>query len=537
MWMMRKRIATARSEDGIVMVVVLGFLLVLGLMSAGLVITATGTTQGSRARSASDRALAAAQTGLEAAIYRLNTSDASTTNPCIPATAGASSGLPAAGTQLCGPYTSGQLFPGKTDDTRWTFWLTPVIGSTIYGSVVGDTCTGNPLTSVSGGALVSMRCVTVKGEALSPNGTVLGTRRIQARVAAYASLFQIPGIFGTECLAIGGTQASCSGGQGGGTTNVWGSIGSNGQVNAAITNWCCAYPPTTLTPGDVYLGPNAPTPAFQKALPPGNTVRTPQDISLPDMATLFSNPGAPLRSAATVAGAYTTNNPGGKDVGAYNDNATGIHIGPNCRTPPQYPGYGYLAGTRTLVLASKSGNQVCTVSLDDGLYDLCSIQLTDAKSQFVVTDTNAAAAEVKIFIDSYLRPGSGCPNTNDSSVDNNISNPQGDSFLANATTALAGQLYVYGNPSNPDSHLFAMTNGNDYRGLLMASHSFVSIKNGGLFKGGLAANKLSLQNGTSFEWDPVVNSFEGSKGRTYYRTHWTDCKRDPTAASDPTSGC
>lgn len=536
--MMRKTASRARSEDGIVMVVVLGFLLVLGILSAALVMTATATNQGGRARSASDRALAAAQSGLEAAIYRLNTSASSASSPCIPATAGGAPGLPAAGTQLCGPYTSSELFPSKTGNTRWTFWMTPVIGTTVNGSVVGDTCTGNPLGSGgAGGVQISMRCVTAKGEALSPNGTVLGTRRVQARVAAYASLFAIPGIFGTECLAIGGTQASCSGGNGGGTTNISGSIGSNGQINAAITNWCCSYPPTTTTPGDVFLGPNAPTPAFQKAVPPGSTVRTPDDISLPDMVTLFSNPGSPLRSVSSVppfAGGYTTNNPGGKDVAAYNDNATGIRLGSNCRNTA---GFGYLAGTRTLVAASKSGNQVCSISLDDGLYDFCSIQLTDGKSQMVVTDTNASTAEVKIFIDSHLRPSSGCPNTGDALVDDNIYNPQGDSFLANATTALAGQMYVYGNPSNPDSHLFSMTNGNDYRGLLMASHSFVSIKNGGLFKGGLAANKLSLQNGTSFEWDPAVNSFEGSKTRTYYRTHWTECKRDPTAASDPTSGC
>jgi Tfp pilus assembly protein PilX len=537
MWMMGKTATRARAEDGIVMVVVLGFLLVLGLLSAALVLTASATNQGGRARSASDRALAAAQAGLEAAIYRLNTSDATTSSPCMAPTSAGTSALPPAGTQLCGPYTSSQLFPGKTGNTQWTFWMTPVIGSTVNGSVVGDTCTGNSLNSGAAGAQISMRCVTVKGEALGPNGTVLGTRRIQARIAAYASLFAIPGIFGTECLAIGGTQASCSGGTGGGTTNVTGSIGSNGQINAAITNWCCAYPPATTTPGDVYLGPNAPTPAFQKATPPGTTAKTPDDIELPDMATLFSNPGAPLRSASSVPafpGGYTTNNPGGKDVAAYNDNATGIRLGPNCRSTP---GYGYLASTRTLVMASKGGNQTCSVSLDDGLYDFCSMQFTDAKSQLVVSDTNASTAEIKIFIDSDLRSGSGCPNNGNPSVDNNISNPQGDSFLANATTALAGQLYVYGNPSDPDSHLFSMTNGNDYRGLLMASHSFVSIKNGGLFKGGLAANKLSIQNGTSFQWDPAVNSFEASKGRTYYRTHWTDCKRDPTAASDPTSGC
>ena len=536
--MMRRSVTRARAEDGIVMVVVMGALLVLGVLAAGLVLTASATNQAGRAGSASDRALAAAQTGLQTALYRLNTSaDTSASNPCIPVASGGASGLPAAGSQLCGPYISGDLFPSKTGNTRWTFWITPVMGTTVNGSIVSDTCTGNPLASLGAASLqLSMRCVTAKGEALSPEGVVLGTRRVQARVAANSSLFPIPGIFGNKCLAIGGTQASCSGGTGGGTTVIHGSIGSNGQIRAAVEGWCCAYPPTTATPGDVYLGPDAPTPAYQKATPPGTTVRTADDIPLPDMVTLFKSPGAPLRSVSSVPSfptGYSTNNPGGKDVAVYNDNVAGIHLGSKCKTSN---GYGYVASTRALVTAGTGSND-CIVTLDDGLYNFCSIQMTDTKSQIVVGDTNAATAEVRIFIDSPLRAGSGCPNTGDPSKDGNIDNPQSNPFLNNATTALAGQIYVYGNPGDPDSHVVQMGNGQPYTGLLFATHSFVTIKNGGLFSGGLAANKLSIQNGTTFQWDSLVNAVEGSRNRTYYRTHWTDCKRAPTAVTDPTSGC
>jgi Tfp pilus assembly protein PilX len=546
--MRRRTIKAIRAEDGVVMVVVMGCLLVLGILSAGVLLTATATSKGGQVRSASDRALAAAQEGLQTAIYRLNTSapDSAGNNQCVPSNSTSPPGAPPAGTQLCGPYTSSELFPGKTGNTRWTFWVSPVLGTTVNGSTVADTCTGTPVTSLVSSQQLNTRCVTAKGEALAPDGRVTGTRRVQARVVATYSLFPIPGIFGNECLGIGGNADSCAGSGGGGGT-VYGAIGSNGQIDASIATWCCGYPPATTTPGDAYVGPSAPTPIYGRATPPGSTIRTPAPIPLPQMVTLFKDPGQPLRSSLQVAGGYTTNNPGGLDVAGYNDNATAgrITFGNNCQNNGNTSGY--LAASRSLVVRP-TGNATCIVTLGDGLYDFCSIDMSSGTSEIQVADTIAAKAEVKIFIDSPLRdvgtvpagsPGvtgtKACPSGTNGNVTNK--NGQANPFLANAPTSLAGQVYVYGDPSNPDNHHYYLTNGGQYSGLLFATHSFVSIKNNGDFFGGLAANKLSLQNGTAFRWDQQLSLVEGTKSRTYYRSQWTECRRDPAVATDPTSGC
>ncbi|HWI22688.1 MAG TPA: hypothetical protein VNT22_08750, partial [Baekduia sp.] len=481
----------------------------------------------------------------------LNTTspDSTGNNQCVPVDSSSAPGAPPAGTQLCGAYQSSQLFPNKTGNTRWSFWITPVLGTTVNGSTVADTCVGTPNSAVVSSQQLNTRCVTATGEALDPSGNVLSTRRVQARVNAQSSLFPIPGIFGNKCLGIGG-NSGCSGG-GGGTGTVNGAIGSNGQIDAAIATWCCSYPPTTLTPGDVYLGPNAPTPLYNnKATPPGQTIRTTRDIELYDMIQLFQGPAPPQRSSAQVSGGYTTNNPGGLDVAGYNDNATAGRITfDNSKCMNNGSSTGYIASKRSLVITSKGGNNTCTVTIANGLYDFCSIEFTDGKSQIVAADTNASTAEVRIFIDSSARtvasgvtgPGvtgtNACPAASAGYTPGNIINPQFDPLLANAPTSLAGQLYFYGDPSNPDGHTVTMTNNGAYSGLLFATHSFVTIKNGGNFFGGLAAYKISLQNGTSFRWDQQLALQEGSANRTYYRSHWAECRRNLTVATDPTSGC
>lgn len=549
---MRRIVKAARAEDGVVMVVVMSSLLILGMLSAAIVVTATTTSIGGQKRSASDRALAAAQEGLQTAIYRLNTTAPASigNNQCVPVDSSSAPGAPAAGTQLCGAYQSSQLFPNKTGNTRWSFWITPILGTTVNGSTVADTCVGNPASAVVSSQRLNTRCVTAMGEALDPSGNVLSTRRVQARVNAQTSLFPIPGIFGNKCLGIGGQAGSCSGG-GGGTGTVYGAIGSNGQVDVAIATWCCSSPPATLTPGDVYLGPNAPTPLYNnKATPPGQTVRTTADIELPDMMRLFQDPGKPLRSSAQVSGGYLTNNPGGLDVAGYNDNATAGRITFDSNCMNNGSSTGYIASKRSLVITSKGGNNICTVTIANGLYDFCSIETTDGKSQIVAADTNASTAEIRIFIDSADRTvgpvpagsagvtgSKACPPNSGSYTSGNIINPASDPLLANAPTSLAGQLYFYGNPSNPDAHSVSMTNAGAYSGLLFATHSFVTIKNNGNFFGGLAANKISLQNGTSFRWDQQLADVEAAASRTYYRSHWAECRRNLAVATDPTSGC
>ena len=218
--------ARLSDERGVVLVVALSIMLVLGLIAAGVLVTAVASNGNSLKDRRNKQALGAALSGLRTAMYRLNTGLPGDAN-CLPTAAGTP--VTADSDGVCGPYSSTETGAVQTSpSSRWTFWITPVLSQS-GGPGAPDRCTGTPFST--GGLLGSVkeRCITAMGEALNPGGAVTSTRRVQSRVSATGSLFIIPGIWGTDMVKVGSGQSNA---------NIMGAIGSNGMgVNQTPSTW------------------------------------------------------------------------------------------------------------------------------------------------------------------------------------------------------------------------------------------------------------------------------------------------------------
>src|SRR5688500_17360749 len=208
-----------RDQSGIALPAALGVLAVVGTLSTATFAVSTRLNVTSTASRDSKRALAAADAGLEAAMFRMNEIGLQSASKCFKTAAVD----PATGTD---PETTGAPAGGEGAGTKesmgtgssYTYYVTPALGD-------GDVCAGLPVhhTDPNGEVTVTQRCVTSIGEAAGER------RRIQARVASYigTQLFPIGGI-----LAINGIKANNN-------SIVSGMLGSNGQIalgnNSVIT--------------------------------------------------------------------------------------------------------------------------------------------------------------------------------------------------------------------------------------------------------------------------------------------------------------
>ncbi|MFL5838872.1 MAG: hypothetical protein ACJ77Z_00280, partial [Thermoleophilaceae bacterium] len=210
------------------MIVALAVMIVLGLITAGVLVSAVASNGGSLKDRRGKQALAASLSGLRTALYRINT-DTPADDECPPSSAGTVVAPDADG--VCGPYSStdaGAVQPSPL--SRFRYWVTPVLAQG-GGSGVPDRCTGNAVSPVGLPAnVIKERCVTAVGEALGPDGsTVTATRRVQARLSATSQLFIIPGIWGTDSVQVGEGQS---------TANIIGAIGANGMgVDQTPSTW------------------------------------------------------------------------------------------------------------------------------------------------------------------------------------------------------------------------------------------------------------------------------------------------------------
>jgi Tfp pilus assembly protein PilX len=271
-------------EDGVVLVVIMGVLLVLGLISGAVLASAIAGKRNSSADRNGKQAYGTALAGLRSAIYWLNTS-APDDNKCPPLPGTTTQVTPLAN-NVCGPYESdnlsavgGSVTTQPVTNGRFTYWITPVLDTStnVDGSssaTNNDICTGAPPRVAPGRKLqVWDRCVTAIGQAYAKGSTTItATRRIQARVSASQVLFPIPGVWGTSCVTIGGnvgaTDTSCNDApsQLGSNTYI-GAVGSNGSVvpsnstvgiNAGIPGWTDDPGLLTASPANLYLGCTTP---------------------------------------------------------------------------------------------------------------------------------------------------------------------------------------------------------------------------------------------------------------------------------------
>jgi Tfp pilus assembly protein PilX len=152
-----------RSEDGVALPVASGMLMVISILAVGFFTVSTQVNDTSVDSRSSKRALAAAEAGLQTAVYRLNLlnqSAAANAANCLTTTWVA----PTAGGECTGPTRSQTEQLGN--DASYTYYVSP---ATTAGSAGCITLSGVATSS-------SDRCITSVGTA---NGV---TRRVQTRV-------------------------------------------------------------------------------------------------------------------------------------------------------------------------------------------------------------------------------------------------------------------------------------------------------------------------------------------------------------------
>jgi hypothetical protein len=604
-------------EAGVVMVVIVGVLLILSVISASVLATAIAGKGQSKNDRFAKQAYGAALAGVQAAVYRLNATRPAD-NVCPPLPGQTTPVTPSAG--VCGPYSSDDpAAPQPMVSARYDYWITPVMttsSNTTHG-YTPDICVGTPPALLMQRLLlvVQERCITAAGQALSGT-TVRSTRRVQIRVSSVKPFFPIPGVWGTQCVNISGGSISpgnvgCSttAAIGSNTIGYNGTLGSNGQIYAGMRAW--GVNPNTATPSDpaarLYLGNKSPTttqtatyslkindsttlpatcPAGGSAGNGGGTLtfesadinptngcmpyanNSPilfgEYFTLPLMSDYFVNPpGAAFATTPTaptgVAACSTTT-----DTASCNDNgsvaAAVARMSATCQSGA------WSAATRVLVV--KGG---CTLTLPTGIYNFCSLTIGTSGGGggggFLMPSNPAGGTaspppEVRIFIDSRSRTGSGCTAASAPRAGSNITFGAASGFgttdvssaspacsnAAQTVSAASLQLYVYGTGDPP------LTNGVPYRttpasdsvdidnnskvyALLEAPNSTVNInQTGGCVRGGLAADAVNVPNNASFIWDTSADLVTGRATPTVYRRAFAGCSSS-YSPSLPMDGC
>lgn len=468
-----------RDQAGIALPVALGVLAVVGVLSASVFAVSLRLSDTSTASRDAKRALAAADAGLEAAVFRMNELGLQSPSKCFTTQAVATgTGID----PVTGAAPAAGECPGVREDlgngSSYTYYVTPALGD-------NDVCAGLPVnyTDSVGKVTVTQRCVTSIGQS---NGE---QRRVQARVASYigSQLFPVGGI-----LAINGITVQ-------NTALVSGVLGSNGQIklgnNSNVT-------------GGIQLG-TASTP------PPilGNGTSLGGPVTYRSQAD-----GAFVLAPVDMGNTATENNNGritsGQDGGV---KAT------------------YDAATRELTIANNG-----SLTLGGGTYNFCKV--TMGNNSYI---TIAAGVQVRFFLDSPDRAGSGCIPAGMTAAQARAAGyggmvlGQGANFN-NPGHAINFQIYMYG--YNDGTHTVEFNNTSAMNAAVYAPNTNLVWKNNAGITGGVAASTATFKNSATFAWAGESGGFSLSDLRTdtvsvYYRMAWTECQRRRTTTSNPESGC
>lgn len=187
-----------QSQRGTALITALGALTVMGILTATVASVSVRSTQTSTASRDAKRALAAADAGIEAAVFRLNRQNVQTASKCF--------------TNALVDPVSGEC-PGYSESfgngTGYTYYVSTAL-------TTADQCAGLPvqLNDQNGILTIVQRCVTSIGTAGGER------RRVQARIASYegAPVFPKPGILGLNSV----TSVNNS--------SVVGYLASNGKI-------------------------------------------------------------------------------------------------------------------------------------------------------------------------------------------------------------------------------------------------------------------------------------------------------------------
>jgi Tfp pilus assembly protein PilX len=463
-----------KSQEGVALPVATAMLLVISLFVVAFFSVTLQVNQTSIEDRSSKRALAAAEAGLQTALYRMNRVGSPVANRCF-TTAWV---LPVGG--QC-PAEDEPLGNGA----NFSYYVTPELGA--------GTC-------VSAGATTD-RCITAIGRA---NG-------VQRRAQVRASQLSGP----TSYKSVGLMSKSLM--YAGNSSEITSDVGANGHVHFGNSAKTFSKSSAGIVGG-----------IFQ---PVGGTYGTSgsgQEIAAnPDrqqVATSYAFPEIDFEAAEIAAQATNlkTSPPWTRPSGT-SYNATTKHFTVTEGNTATLPGGTYyfcrffMENSAKLRFSSSTATQIY-VDSPSRPGSLCTGQ-TDPAGTFWLRNSNEFNKDgredlVEIFVHGT--------SSNGTRSKPSWCTPAGDAPPAPDLRCRSDVL---------------LANSMDFEAMIYAPNTTVELNNSIKMKGAIAADTIRFNNSTVFELTSAVKDSAPATAGGINRGNWVECRPEPTVASDPESGC
>jgi Tfp pilus assembly protein PilX len=463
------------SEDGVALPVASGMLMVIAVLVVGFFTVALRVNDTSVEDRSSKRALAAAEAGLQTAVYRLNllnqTPAATRSVSCL--------------TNTWVPPTNGQC-PGQTESlgngAQYTYYVTHEGGAAGCVELPGVAATAQD------------RCITSVGTA---NGE---TRRVQTRVISKSVIppFNQVGMIG-KSLVFAYNSA-----------NLNSDVGSNMRV--VFENSVNVYDNDAINVDGKVMLLEGGTYQYENSVKiDGGTqmISTPFALGMPDFETVENtNDNANLATDLGTAWNATTrriNIPSGdKTIRPGTYHVCGVTLGNSVKLK-----FSHTGGALTQIFVdspSRPGSEACA-----GQADPAGTFTADNS-----VEVNKEVGEREELLDIYMY---GTP-----SNDTRPMYPTCEPIHHPNQTATCRSDFMLDNSVN-------------FYGSVYAPNSTIQAHNSVKFYGATAADKLIFFNSVDFFLTgPVKDRTFGNPGAAE-RKGWAECRPQPTVANDPESGC
>jgi hypothetical protein len=468
-----------RSEHGVAMPVMTWMLVVVSLLVTGFFTVSLRLSDTTNQDRSAKRALAAAEAGLQTAVYRLNQIDVAE-NQCLadaPATPDAGSECPVSSAVPLG------------DGASVTYYVTP----TFANQAAGAGCVSLPNQD----SLPTDRCVTAIGNV---NGV---SRRLQVRVTNLPG----PPTF-NQVGVLGKTQVFM-----GNSSKVWSDVGSNGNVTLGNSGEIFHVGAHIDVDGSILRGPGSTyTTEGSSQKIAGGQVFVPA----------FEFPATDFAAAQTAA---LNLQPAGWTP-------------PNGSSYITTPGNTYGHFTVNSTTTMPPGTYLfCRVLIKDGAQ--WRFSGTQPTRIYVDSPTRVGSPcqNQPNPAGTFWAENSGLINQN-AGKDHLL-----DVFVGgtpwNETRSRPSWCSPAGSPPKDEECRsdFILGNSVHFSGSVYAPTTTAEANNSVHWWGAVGANKIRFNNSVEFRLtDAVKNRPSGSAGAAL-RTAWGECQPTPTSGSDPESGC
>lgn len=189
---------------------------------------------------------------------------------------------------------------------------------------------------------------------------------------------------------------------------------------------------------------------------------------------------------------------------------------------------GWNATTKILTLSQQQ-----EITLQGGTYHLCGFEAPNGNWLNVPN-----GQVVRLYIDSPRGPSCAAAVGSDHAGRFTVEN-SGHINATDDKNPAELEVYVYGTTADhtDDPPDVDINNGVEFFGTIWAPDSTVSVKNNESSAGGFTAGNIDMKNNGGFSYDSRVANKSLPGTATAKNLSWFECKRDPTTATDPESGC